>query len=451
MQFYSENVESETTESVELALEPDGSLVPIDIYHILLNKGLRLQEGSKHWILYVGDGRVVRDEKIDNQLGLGYIGENGDCVYIGLISSDFLNSHVNQERTSFTFGKDAYKVLHSAAISAAKRHLSPYIDQVRVRQAETTLRIIHENPQFLAVASDVRAFVDENLSLNAKSEEDIFVELARQRRRKQRETRREIRALETATGEDVDARVQKIASAINVDKKASLADYVVKRKEILDLLDSSLAYADPEERNYLKEEFVHDLIIPIRSDSEDLNYEDHNLWILDDRLAFYSYLKSDKPFRTFLTDSDSGREPDIAVVFDRSLAFDREGTSEPIIIVEFKRPGRTSYTHDDNPVTQVLEYVAIMRNGGSFKDKSGRVRKSISADTRFICFVVADFTPKLIEMVSVSIAQNKSADGEGYFGFSPIHNAVVEVLPYSKLLHDARIRNEAFFAKLGLT
>src|SRR5690606_13221517 len=113
----------------------------------------------------------------------------------------------------------------------------------------------------------------------------------------------------------------------------------------------SLAYADPEARNYLREEIVHDLIIPIRSDGEALEYEDHNLWILDDRLAFYSYLKSDKPFKAFLADSDSGREPDIAVVFDRSLAFDREGTDEPIIIVEFKRPGRTSYGHDDNPIT----------------------------------------------------------------------------------------------------
>jgi hypothetical protein len=451
LDFYSDHVEAEVLESFEVELEPGTDPVPIDMFHILLNKGLRLHEGSKHWNLYVGDGRVVRDEKIDNQLGLGYIGENSDSVYIGLVSGAFLNNHVNQERTSFTFSEEAYRTLHSAAIAASKRHLAPYIDVVRNKQAETTLRVIHENPQFLAVADDVRAFVEENLSLNAKSEEDIFVELARQRRRKHRETKREIKALAAGEGNDIDERVHKVASAINIDKKASLAEYVVKRKEILDLLDSSLAYADPEKRNYLREEIVHDLIIPIRSDGEDLDYEDHNLWILDDRLAFYSYLKSDKPFKTFLTDSESGREPDIAVVFDRSLAFDQEGTDEPIIIVEFKRPGRTSYTHEDNPVTQVLEYVNIMRNGGAFKDRTGKIRKPIPQSTRFICFVVADFTPKLLEMVSISIAQNRSADGEGYFGFSPIHNAVVEVLPYNKLLHDARLRNEAFFSRLGLS
>lgn len=450
LDFYSSNVESDTHETLKVTLGPGEEPIDVDMYHILLNKGLRLHEGGKHWNLYVGDGRVVRDEKIDNQLGLGFIGENADSVYIGLVSGDYLNGHVNQERTNFTFGEDDYRALHHAAVEAAKRHLSPYIAKVRTRQAETTLRIIRENPQFLAVASDIPAFVEDNLSLNAKSEEDIYLELARQRRRKQRETKREIKALSAGNASEIVERVQKVASAINSDKKASLAEYVVKRKEILDLLDSSLAYVDPEKRDYLREEIVHDLIIPIRSDGEALDYEDHNLWILDDRLAFYSYLKSDKPFKTFLTDSDSGKEPDVAVVFDRSLAFDREGTDEPIIIVEFKRPGRTSYSHADNPVTQVLEYVSIMRNGQAFKDRTGRFRKPIPASTRFICFVIADFTPKLVEVVSMSVAQNKSADGEGYYGFSPNQNAVVEALPYNKLLHDARLRNEAFFSKLGL-
>lgn len=203
------------------------------MYHILLNKGLRLHDGGKHWNLYVGDGRVVRDEKIDNQLGLGYIGENGDSVYIGLVSGDYLNRHVNQERTNFTFREDDYRSLHQAAVDAAKRHLAPYIEQVRTKQAGITLRVVRENPQFLAVASDIPAFVEEHLSLNAKSKEDIYIELARQRRRKQRETKREIKALSASNASEVVDRVQKVASAINSDKKASLAEYVVKRKEIL--------------------------------------------------------------------------------------------------------------------------------------------------------------------------------------------------------------------------
>lgn len=93
LDFYGDNVESEVSETMRVKMEEDEPEIDVDIYHILLKKGLRLHEGAKHWNLYVGDGRVVRDEKIDNQLGLGYIGENLDCVYIGLVSGDFLNGH----------------------------------------------------------------------------------------------------------------------------------------------------------------------------------------------------------------------------------------------------------------------------------------------------------------------------------------------------------------------
>jgi hypothetical protein len=450
LDFFSENVESEQRQDLTVDLGEIIGKIEVSIYHILLKKSIRFHDTGKHWLVFVGDGRVVRQERVDNQLGLGYIGENSDCIYVGLVSSDYQDKHVTQERTKFTFPDDDFKAIYQAALNSSKERLGDEIGKVREKQANTTLSVIRENPQFISVVSDVPTFVEDNLSLNAQSDEDIFLELSRLRRRKRRETKRELKELENGPAAGLAERVQKIADAINADKKGSLAEYVVKRKEILDLLDRSISYVDPDKKDYLKEEIVHDIIIPIRSDSDDLDYDDHNLWVLDDRLAFYSYFRSDRPFRTFLTDSESGREPDIAVVFDRSLAFDREGTDEPVVIIEFKRPGRTAYGPADNPVTQVLDYVKIFRRGGSYTDKSGKIRKPIPTSTRFICFVVADFTENLVDMLETSIAQHRSTDGEGFFGFSQPHNAYVEVMPYSKMLHDARLRNEAFFAKLGL-
>src|SRR5467141_2434315 len=75
--------------------------------------------------------------------------------------------------------------------------------------------------------------------------------------------------------------------------------------------------------------------------------------------------------------------------------------------------------------------------------------KPISAAIRFICFVVADFTETLKKVIRSSIANNPTADGQGFFGYSREHNATVEVIPYDKVLHDAKVRNEAFFARLG--
>jgi len=447
--YYAENVVAEKADRITKTL--DGEEVSLDVFHILLRKNLKFHDSGKHFLVYVGDGRVVKQQNVDNQLGLGYVGPNADCIYIGLVSSHFLDVHVNQERTRYTFSDEAFDAIHKFAISSAKEYLGEYIEQLRLKQAEITLNVIRENPMFLSVASDVNSYVRENLSLGTQKEEDIYIELSRSRRRLSREVKRDISKLNQSTGEELEERVKRITDILNAEKKGSLAEYVAHRKVILDLLDSSLSYENPDERNYLKEERIHELVIPLRSDNEELNYEDHNLWILDDRLAFYSYFKSDKPFKTFLSDGDSRREPDIAVVFDRSLAFDREGNNEPIVIVEFKRPGRTSYSASDNPVTQVLDYVKIMRRGGSFLDRAGKVRKPIPTSARFICFIVADFTDQLIDLLETSVAQHRSADGEGFFGYSSPHNAFIEILPYSKMLHDARLRNEAFFSKLGIS
>ena len=49
------------------------------------------------------------------------------------------------------------------------------------------------------------------------------------------------------------------------------------------------------------------------------------------------------------------------MVFERSLAFQREGRDEPIIVVEFKRPGRDDYDGNSSPVVQVLDYVDLFR------------------------------------------------------------------------------------------
>lgn len=450
--FYLENQQKNDAAVIKVVTgSGEADAAEFEMYHILLKKQLRfLESGGMHWIFQAGNERVVKQETVDNQLGLKYVGPEADCVYVGLVKGPFLDTHVNQERTGFTFENEIAVSIHKAAIDSAKSFLSEYINVIRARQIGVAERVIHSNPQFLPFREDLENFVVSNLSLATQSEEDIYVELSRRKLRAKRRLNSEIRSLKEGRGELLESNVQRVSKALNEEKRGSLAEYVVRRKEILELLDSSLSYQDPEHRKYFKEEVIHDLIIPLRSSSEDLDYNDHNLWILDDRLAFYSFFRSDKPFNSFVEGINSGREPDIAAVFERSLAFQREGRDEPVIVVEFKRPGRNDYDGNSSPVAQVLEYVDLFRLGTAVTDKRGKVIKPISMTTRFICFVVADFTETLKRVVRSSPANNATADGQGYFGYSREHNATIEVLPYEKLLSDARVRNEAFFSQLGL-
>ena len=449
--FYGQNQRRNALDILNLKPDLLSEDQEFHVYHVLLRKHLKFLESGLHWMFYAGNERVAKEASIDGQLGLRYVGDDADCVYVGLVAGPYLDMHVNQERTSFTFGSETAQAIHDKAIAAAKAFLSEYIDRIRAAQMVTTDRVIRENPQFLPFRDRLDDFVSTNLGLNKQDEEEIFLELSRRRLRDKRRLDGQIRSIRDGGASDLTESVVNITKALNDEKKGSLAEYVVRRKAILDLLGSSLAYRDTDDRRYFKEEVVHGLIVPLRASSEDLDYEDHNLWILDDRLAFYAFFRSDKPFSTFVEGTVSGREPDIAAIFDRSLAFQREGQDEPIVIVEFKRPGRDDYTGNTNPVTQVLEYVDVFREGKAVRGKDGALIKPINSATRFICFIVADFTESLIKVVRTSPANNPTADGQGYFGVSREHNASVEVLPYAKVLNDARVRNEAFFRHLGLT
>lgn len=75
-------------------------------------------------------------------------------------------------------------------------------------------------------------------------------------------------------------------------KKSDLANYVSHRKVIVDLLQKSIERL--EDGKYAREDLIHELIMPMPKDSSELFLDSCNLWLIDERLAFHSYLASDK-------------------------------------------------------------------------------------------------------------------------------------------------------------
>ena len=70
-----------------------------------------------------------------------------------------------------------------------------------------------------------------------------------------------------------------------------MSDYVAHRKIIIDLLSTGIRKINNEK--FSKEEFIHNLIFPMKCSSDDIDYESHNLWPIDERLAYSSYVASD--------------------------------------------------------------------------------------------------------------------------------------------------------------
>jgi hypothetical protein len=189
-------------------------------------------------------------------------------------------------------------------------------------------------------------------------------------------------------------------------------------------------------------------------DSREIEHNQSNLWLVDERLAFHDYLASDKTLRSVpITGATETKEPDLLAlnVYDNPLLVS-EGTHLPlasITVVELKRPCRDGAREgeDKDPIEQALGYLDRVRRGG-LKTASGRPIPD-SQNIPGFCYVIADLTPSIQFRCKLQDLKPTS-DKLGWFGYNDNFNAYIEVISFDRLLNAAKERNRAFFDKLGL-
>ena len=235
-----------------------------------------------------------------------------------------------------------------------------------------------------------------------------------------------------------------LAKNISEKSKSELIHYVALRKYLLDLLARKLEYRDDGKHH--TEGAVHDIIFPRKKDTDNIPYEGHNLWILDERLSFTNYVSSDTPFNGGNTDRGD------VIVYGHRIAMRGENiTTNPITIFEFKRPGRDDFTDPsstEDPIAQIVRYANRLRDK-RFKTPPGRPME-VNENTPFYGYVVCDFTPKVEEWLEREKSFTPMPDRKGWFSYLPSPKIYIEVLSWDKVLNDAILRNKIFFHKLGI-
>jgi hypothetical protein len=234
---------------------------------------------------------------------------------------------------------------------------------------------------------------------------------------------------------------------INDANSAALAEYVVHRRIIIDLLEKNIQ----QETNgkYSLEKYLHGLFYPMRSTSDEVDYEAHNLWLIDENLSYCKYISSDVSLNSVSKD-----RPDLLVLdefFEKPIAIsesENDGSAfDTVTIFELKRPMRDNYTESENPIVQLYGYVQKLRSN-EMKDRTGRLI-NIEPSTKFYLYAICDIT-KTLKPIIESRGFHKSPDGLGYYGFNENYNAYFEILSYNKVLKDAKQRNRVLFDKLGI-
>ena len=207
---------------------------------------------------------------------------------------------------------------------------------------------------------------------------------------------------------------------------------------IIDLLEKKLELN--AEGKYHNEDIVHDIVFPRKTDSNHIAYENHNLWLIDELLAFHSIASSDNKLSD-MSQQATDERPDI-VVFSE---VDEERRGRAISIIEFKKPQRTNF--DEDPTKQLFRYVREIRNKGVWLSNGRQV--TVDDTSRFYCYAICDITNQIKEF-----AENGNyAPLQGWYGFYTYnrnHNAHVEIVAFDKIVMDSKKRHKAFFEHLGI-
>ncbi len=444
-------IEENTFNAVDDLFETEDS-EKFRMRHLLLSKALVASQ--EHKIFFSAHDRVVTEHVINNQTGLStyFQYEDNSVAYVGIVSSDYLDAKVSQERNHFDIELDRLKEIKKKSEARAKEYLKEPIDALIEQKAQTVTKVIDNFPRYKYLVKNPKDFARE-LPLNKRTEEEVYSEMSIHDFRESRDTKRDLSKVvgpdkDPDTIEDYENIFSSLVEKIGEQGKASLVEYVAKRKSIIDLLESRLGFEDKENKKKYKEEAIHKIICPLKVDSSQIKYGQHHLWLIDDRLAYYDFWASDQNISKYVESSECKERPDLAL-FQGSNLLHRSGTDQPVVIVEFKRPARDDYTDDENPVKQVYGYIRALKEG-KINDKDGKLITSIKDDTPFFCYIVCDITPKMRRTLE-EYGINQSLPGNrGFFGFNKSFGAYVEIIEYDQIVKDARLRHEAFFQELGI-
>ncbi len=421
------------------------------LQNIMIDK--KIVSDKAHTLYFAANERIVGSHNINNQIGLSkhFEYEGHDVYYIGIISGDYMDSAVVDARNGFYMDeKFKQDLIREILQNLETGYLKQQIDEVLDAKTKKLTDVLKEYPRYAYMVDDKKSWAKSKLPPNALNDEDIFKQLSIYDYRANRDIKSDIKRVlnKSVKPEEINEKITEIVSRIGNQNKSSLAEYVAKRKGILDLLESKLGYEDTENEIRYKEEAVHQIICPMTVDSTDITIDNHNLWVLDDRLAYYQYFASDKQIKQFVKSSESKKEPDI-VLFNGCTLFERKNQNQPIVVIEFKRPARKDYTDEENPITQIYNYIDDLRNH-KVVTPSGRLITEINENTPFFCYIVCDNTPNLQKVLKRERMDRELPGGRGWYGENPSYNAYFEILEYKTILDDARLRNEAFFKELGI-
>ena len=371
------------------------------------------------------------------------------------VQGTYLDENVTTERDGFNFGKedDLYSDLSEKQIMKAVAQIvkNYFVADIEKRYNDKKQKVEHYVYNHAPWNKTLLKDVDMESIPIGISDFDLEMRFQKIKFDKEQTARIALKELqdkhsknEEETEDTLEDEINEILKNVTDTAKNDLAHYVCQRRKIIELFDDLRKRIDGGKSH--KESELHNLIFPMIKDDRDVEYEEHNLWLLDERFNFTQYIASDKVISHY-----DHKEPDLAIFYESGL-FYRNGDNSitsPIAIVEFKRPKRTNYTDEENPIIQALRYAGKIL-AGKYEMPEGLEDVIVDKNvTPVYIYIVCDIVPKIVEFAGFA-GLSISPDKQGYFGYNRDYNAYIEIKSFKKVIDDAKMRNQIFFKKLGV-
>ncbi len=421
--------------------------ISFKMYHIMLyNTHIKA-----HSLVICADDRDVIKVPFNKSLGSEYLFDenHNKFVYSAYLSSSYLNSKVNPDRISFDIPDEpvetaredypiSLKEIKDKVLSKSKEFLSNYLQFIEIEKQKKISQFVTNNPWFKGVLHYCSEISDE-IELNTSEDrmQELFYKFKGKAELAIIKQHKKLLRTQSKSFEEMEEEYNSTKEKIEVLGKDTLAEYVLYRKMIIELLDRKLNICD--DGKYSKEDVIHDIFFPRYANSEQIRFADHNLWLLDERLAYHDYAKSE----LFLENEQGNSDRADIVVFSQIDPSDR--TANVISIIELKKPNRKNFELD--PTSQVYNYIEMIQ-AEKMKLENGRVIR-VNDKTRYYGYIICEVNDK-IRTYAKRQRFTELKNEYGFYAYNDDYRAHIEIVNFDTIVNDASMRHKAFFEKLGL-
>lgn len=430
-------------EGGQIEVEIEGQMETLD-YSI--TKIQKTKSFKNHCLLLSAADRIVGSPRdLTNMLGASHFTDenNDNYIVLAVIRGEAFETRLNDARTGLSLNAKVVEKIVSAISDVIQKGESKQIQKIKSEQSEELNDALRENP-ILRVGLRGKTVPDYvSGKPNNWTAQQFVSDLAIERFRASKDLSKAITSA-ASNPENYLENIRDIVSKIDQNNKEALAEYVIHRKRVIELVETARKYTD--EMKHPPEDVIHDLVFRRFSDTAELDYFEHNLWLIDDVLAFLPYVSSDR------TAKGAGRQkgdkvPDLAFYDDSLILGDNDGTT--VTIVEFKRPSRDDYVFGppkSDPVKQVLDTLELAVRAGGVAKTDG-THMSFTGVIRRFGYIVADHTPSLVRVLKGHDFKNDQ-NPKIFFRYRDNEKIFIQAIGYDTLIENAKKRNQAFFSVL---